>query len=434
MRRVLTLAAVAGWLVVHAWLWTLLPPVPYARLPHGYRLEFADDGRRLIANSFGHIAIYDTVTASVIREWRFGRENFAGWSGYPCNNLTVSRDGRWAVAYSMEDHGDFLIDVENGRSQRLPGEFNEAGFIEFAPDQRHIVTTPGAEALVVWDVFAGRVKTITVPGRHYGMALTPDGRAAAIGGFIGDDNRHTAFVTLIDLTTGRSIVRDKVPGGLSEQLYLSADGSTLIAEVWRRVGEETETGVVAWSLPDLRRRAERSGARFCGWLADGRAVLRLADGDCVTTDADLKATTRIGSLSVIDSAQVYVFNHDPHIWVRHKMERSGLLAFFFENVMSDRENSDWSVWDCYDLAGRKLTTMAGCEEGSGELISNGRIAAVRSPDRDAILLYRFPPPTPGGFVLGLMIVEVTVAIAWSAWRRRRAIRIARKRNSAPAVT
>jgi hypothetical protein len=52
-----------------------------------------------------------------------------------------------------------------------------------------------------------------------------------------------------------------------------------------------------------------------------------------------------------------------------------------------------------------------------DLSADGRTLAVSA--LGTISIWDIPPRKPGGIVLGLMMVEVVLAIVWTAWRRRR---------------
>jgi hypothetical protein len=56
----------------------------------------------------------------------------------------------------------------------------------------------------------------------------------------------------------------------------------------------------------------------------------------------------------------------------------------------------------------------------------GRIPSDHSGDANGLRLWDIPPRTPGGIVLGLMIVEVALLITWTARRlpRRQRPRLA----------
>jgi Tol biopolymer transport system component len=81
---------------------------------------------------------------------------------------------------------------------------------------------------------------------------------------------------------------------------------------------------------------------------------------------------------------------------------------------------------CYDLSGRQLIRVRsrGANRFSTEISPDGRLLAVSPPVEDGTInLYDIPSRTPGGIVLGLMTVEVGLALGWTAWRRRRRRRL-----------
>ena len=75
--------------------------------------------------------------------------------------------------------------------------------------------------------------------------------------------------------------------------------------------------------------------------------------------------------------------------------------------------------DCFALPGPNRSTAAVTSIAPWQAIHlspDGQTLAVSACG--AIFVWDIPPRTPGGIVLGLMIVEVSLLILWTAWRRR----------------
>ncbi|HEY1381525.1 MAG TPA: WD40 repeat domain-containing protein [Gemmataceae bacterium] len=414
---------VAAWFGVHAMLWAMLPPVPHVRLPHAYAFQFAEEGRVLIANSFGRISIYETATGELRRERQFASGMpFAGFSGIPPHELIVSHDSRWVVAYSMSDRAYYLIDLTTCIATELPPALQLGGFVRFVPGQSRLVYSPGAAELTVWDFETGPVKSITAPGYHTSLAVTPDGQAVVVGGRVKDaDGWGTAFVRLIDLNTGRLRSEDNVGRCALETLDISRDGQMLAATTYSQDPNPVPS-VVTWTAADGRCRATLPNAVFCGWLSNGRLVVQAADGTGWVFDTDLctgtclEFTTGRGDrdrLSLDDVGRLLLN--------RHPRERNAATKLVADYLTDDHRGDEWIDWQCFDAAGRAMASVSGESSGSCVVSPRGHFLAVVSPDCKTIDVYRLPLGKHGGLVLGLMIVQVGVLVAWTAWRRRRRV-------------
>jgi WD40 repeat protein len=118
-------------------------------------------------------------------------------------------------------------------------------------------------------------------GAIYGVAVTPDGRLAALGGWFGANAR--GGVLLFDLVT-RQVVRHFTEVSSSvTRLAISADGLRLAA------GTGGTGGVVLWRLADgalLRRDSDYAGAvNGLAFAANGRLAASAADGALRLYDA-----------------------------------------------------------------------------------------------------------------------------------------------------
>ncbi len=207
----------------------------------------------------------------------------------------ISRDKKLALLNRLVNRGDndlYLVDLASGRETLLtphegPGNFSGA----FGKDGRavYVETDVGRDrtAFARIDVSSGR------PGRTTVLAERPD---AEISSFALDDAGTTAAILwnvsgrsdleLLDLETGRSVLRPKLPAELAGGLEFSRDGRMLAlvvsgaatpADIWimdvgtgafRQLTKSPHAGVDLAKLvrPELVRFKAHDGLDLSGWL------------------------------------------------------------------------------------------------------------------------------------------------------------------------
>ena len=208
----------------------------------------------------------------------------------------LSRDKKFALLNRLVNRGDndlYLVDLASGRETILtphegPGNFSGA----FAKDGRavYLETDAGRDRTAFARIelsAAGR------PGKTTILAERPD---AGISSFALDDAGTTAAILwnvsgrsdleLLDLQTGRSIVRSKLPAELANGLEFSRDGKALAlvvsgaatpADIWvmdvgtgafRQVTKSPHAGVDLAKLvrPELVRFKAHDGLDLSGWF------------------------------------------------------------------------------------------------------------------------------------------------------------------------
>ncbi len=110
-------------------------------------------------------------------------------------------------------------------------------------ESRYLVTASEDKTIRVWEVVTGRLlKTLRPPigigneGKLYAVALSPDGRTVATGGWTGGDWEKVNSIYLFDRESGRLIHR--IPGlpNVIDHLVYAKDGRFLAATLGRNNG------------------------------------------------------------------------------------------------------------------------------------------------------------------------------------------------------
>ncbi|MEZ5581789.1 MAG: WD40 repeat domain-containing protein [Candidatus Competibacteraceae bacterium] len=112
--------------------------------------------------------------------------------------------------------------------------------IAFTPDGRQLVSAGDDKVIRVWDIASGQtVRTLRGEigtgsvGQIYAMALSPDGRWLAVGGWMapytGDNRDDVGAIRLYDFTSGELVARLKGHVNITVALAFSNDGRYLIS-------------------------------------------------------------------------------------------------------------------------------------------------------------------------------------------------------------
>lgn len=128
---------------------------------------------------------------------------------------------------------------------RIEGEMHTAIVRRLAidPANQHLYSVSDDKTLRRWDLATGKLQKIfRVPiglgsdGKLFALAISPDGRIAAVGGWTGWDWDRTACIYLLDLNQGRMISRIVGVSNIINRLVFSPDGRYLVAMLASRNG------------------------------------------------------------------------------------------------------------------------------------------------------------------------------------------------------
>jgi WD40 repeat protein len=150
------------------------------------------------------------------------------------------------------------------------------------PDGKQIVSASQDKTIRVWDIETG--KTVRVIrgeiapgdwGTIYALALSPDGRQLAIGGYLhGLDNSIASAIRLYDFATGKMTALLKGHDNVVDALAFSPDGRRLIS------GGADNTAIV-WDMTKLRQTI-----RLSGHAKRIKAVAFTSDGERAVTGSE----------------------------------------------------------------------------------------------------------------------------------------------------
>lgn len=197
-------------------------------LGHAEAVAYSPDGATVAVGGNGYVSLVDPNTREQLADVRID----AG-----ATRLAFTSDGsRLVVVESQSDHDAASVVVRDASTLRPVGrpirpdgfsgtylaEFWSDPAVALTPDGRSLVAASPAGELGWWDLASGeQTRALEIPRGRRALALSPDGRTAAIGLDHG--------IELIDVRT--TAVR-RAPGALASSplwLLFSPDGTTLVS-------------------------------------------------------------------------------------------------------------------------------------------------------------------------------------------------------------
>jgi hypothetical protein len=417
-------AVVGAWFGFHGWLWTMLPPVPRARLI-GTDCRFSADGQHLLTISGKSVREYSVSSGSLTRELRAQIDDTDGAYGWE-----TSAGGRRAVVFNRCGNC-VLIDVETGRQTRqtdIGNRVNSIGDnIRLTADGSLSVHYCSQDAnithgLRVCNVETGRARLVELAAQPNQVRIDPEGRFAAVTNRNSDAGK--LGVQFIDLATGEECGSDSFLGNEWKlRSGFSPDGKFFAADLSTRdYTKNMESAVFIWDVARAKTVARIADSWFQGWRADGWLVARRWNGGILDVDIDPRSGDQrpvtpqpgVGGVLMDRTGRVLVVD-------RARMRRlPALVEKILEWLGRPSPDDSWKDIQCCDLAGQELARVPSPNPNVAEISPDGDLLAVQSFGYDGMIdLYDLPPHTPGGIILALMIAEVSLLIAWTAWRRRR---------------
>lgn len=158
---------------------------------------------------------------------------------------------------------------------------------------RYLVTSSDDKTVRVWELPTGRLLTVLRPpvgsgheGKLYAVALSPDGRTVACGGWTGAEWDRTLSIYLFDRASGRMLRRlSGVPNVINHLVY-SPDGRFLVATLGGTQGIRVYEAASGSLVAEARDYGDSSyGAAFD---RQGRLVTTSYDGFVRHYDAQFK--------------------------------------------------------------------------------------------------------------------------------------------------
>jgi WD40 repeat protein len=432
MRRALTLLAVAAWLGVHAWLWTLLPPVPrwtvQGFVPHSF--AFTPDGRSLVTADPAEVIVWNTTTGR--RERTIPRPGRRPTDSDRQAVMMMSPTDRRVIVYGAGgslSQRPYLIDIDTGKADALstfadmvPGDDPVIGFLPGgrAGFQLAVSLADGGDVVMrLWDLPDGPRRTFPIESRLYhDLSFSADGR------------RAVAVLHKLASAPGTIQILDIVGARITHTLRfdrkvvraaLSADGRTAAISTCPiyEGGAQGVSEVELWDADSGRRISSLGAGLGRGWTAAGQLLvlnrqtvrlLRAPDG------------AEVARWSAPESNDIYsgeLTADGRFLVVTHTHYLPDAVRWWYERLPGqpfdpNRSTEHYAIFDAQ--TGRELANLGTGKPKQVTLAADGSAFAIA--DVDVLWFYDIPPRIPGGIVLGLMIAEVGLFTAWTAWRRR----------------
>ncbi len=281
-------------------------------------IALSPDGRFLVSGSSDYtLKIWDIASGSVLRTL-FGHSKAV-------LAATISADGR-LIASSGEDMSVLLWDVTTGVRRTLGLHTTPVKDVAFSADSRQLVSL-GAGELKVWDVTSGRQlretpllqerdrPTTTIDPTA--LALTPDGRLAAMAGGLDYRSGVLGFggggrakpIRVIDVTTGRDVETFKLAGDMNTPtgLRFSPDGRMLAVKVLDSRARSTASVLTVYDVETGR--ALKTFQSSDGTASGG--IEFSPDSKLLASRADISAgpdTNDVNALAGLTSGSIDLFD------------------------------------------------------------------------------------------------------------------------------
>ncbi len=227
----------------------------------------------------------------------------------------------------------------------------------------------------------------------------------------------------MDLNSGRELWHRRDDHG--DRMQFSPDGRTLaLSPLWWRSVRADKRHVCLFDSATGQQLAAVPADYSCGWAADCQLLVVRGD-DLLWLDGRM-GSERDGrpAVSHVGGIDACVFRSGQFLFVWREREPSALLRrvvewLSFDPLRLSRTRNDYEVVDL--KLGQSCGLVTTTDE-LGTLSADGRALVTTSNMHDELYVWDVPPRTPVGVVLGLMIAQVGLLTAWTAWWRRRASR------------
>ena len=266
-------------------------------------LAYSPDGETLAISGQGWVHLVDARTRKPLAE--VGIEGDA-------NRIAFTPDGSLLVVLVNRTGGGAAVGVLRPRSLRPTGHpiepsgfrpywinsYSRGSHFALTADSRSVVTASDDGELAWWDLRSGRrTRSLEIAKGYHALALSRDGRTAAVG--------VDGGIQLVDVATGRTRTANIGLAGSPNWLEFSADGRTVASA-------NVEGTITLWDVRSARpRETLRGHARQVTGLhfgGDGRTLYSVSlDGSAIAWD--LAGNRRF--------TKPFAFTHDRHFNERY---------------------------------------------------------------------------------------------------------------------
>jgi hypothetical protein len=422
----------AFWLAAHAMLWTLLPPVPrwHAAEILPQSIAFTPDNRSLVSAGQANVVVWDALTGrrerTIPRTVR--RPNESDRNSF----LLMSPTDRRVIVYGAGgslSQRPYLIDLDTGHADALstfadmiPGDDAVIGFLPNGRTafQLAVSLADGGDVVMrLWDLPDGPRWVFPIESRlFHEPSFSADGRRALAVLHKLDPKPGT--VQVLDLENSR-IAHTLRFDRKVVRAVLSADGRTAAITTCPiyEGGAQGVSDVELWDV-EIGKRIGSLGAGLAqGWNSAGQLVvldgqdirlLRIPDGAEVRRwPAPQQSGVHCGDLTA----------DGRFLLIAHMHYLPDAVRWYCEQLPGEPFNPAWSTqhYSVFDSQiGRELADIDTGTARPVALSADG--SALAFANTNGLWVFDIPLRKPGGILLGLMIVEVGLAVLWSARRRR----------------
>jgi WD40 repeat protein len=352
-------------------------------LPHYFAgsLAYSPDGRTLAVGGGQYVRLVDARTHEQLAETAFG--------GFP-SRLAFTKDGSRLVVLFSPGSGtgtdlggaNARITIRDAATLKPAGPTIEprafvgayVGFHWESPhfvltaDDRFLLTASEGGELAWWDLRSGeKTRTLPIARGLHALALSPDGRTAAVGIDRG--------IELVDLGRGTVQTATGSPAGRPDWLLFSPDGETLVST-------HLDGTVTLWDVGSATRREALQGhsnsVQQPVFSPNGKTLYTVShDGTAIAWD--LTGARGLGRL--------FTFTHDPTISEIGVDGHPGTFSPDGRLIAVGLEERGIALWDVRRLApvGAPLLNTGG-EVKSLAFSPGGRTLAAAAVD-DTVTLW-----------------------------------------------
>jgi WD40 repeat protein len=408
----------------------------------GCGCRFTADSRSLVTTDGKVVTVWDLADFRRVNSWPRPRP---AEGGAGAEDLVVAPYGRRAIVHDGDRNRPILIDLDTGLQAPLPlvvgdrlhaDPMDAPEVLDFCPDGRtylQLTRMPDQDtpALCIKDLVTGAERFVSL-GLEAGMVrCCDDGRSAVVA--LHDRVSGVGVVQVIDLARaekGRAFTIGPMPN--FKYLGVHPSGHCVAVSAAGVVSGQGDRQFQLWDLADGRQIATFPARLARGWNSDGNvltfhSVLALNWRDDGTRVFDRSGTEvghwlppqGPGSPIFLAPSGRFLFWWDYFkvpAWRTWLHQRFPWLHRRFPRLISPFDSIQIHVHDaCTGRLRASVTSM-----GPAQLIQlspDGQTLAASVSG--LISVWDIPPRTPGGIVLGQMIGEVAIVIAWTAWRRRK---------------